>query len=207
MQTLGMKWMLSAGLFLLVTTFIPVVTGQAPGDPLDPINRFHAGLIEMMKQPGYAEKNSSLRPIVADTFDTATVARIALGRNWRKLPETDQNTLSNLMAEVIVSSYASRFPEYENQQFTVIGEKPMKSNRTIIRTRMLTTAETVELDYQLVALEGQWKIFDVVANGVSDLSLKRATYSATFKSSGFNGVIEEIKQTIHDNKTRAIVDS
>ena len=161
----------------------------------------------MMKQPGYAEKNSSLRPIVADTFDTATVARIALGRNWRKLPETDQNTLSNLMAEVIVSSYASRFPEYKNQQFTVIGEKPMKSNRTIIRTRMLTTTETVELDYQLVALEGQWKIFDVVANGVSDLSLKRATYSATFKSSGFNGVIEEIKQTIYDNKTRAIVDS
>ena len=61
MQTPGMKRILFSGLFLLMTTFIPVVTGQAPGDPLDPINRFHAGLIEMMKQPGYAEKNFSLR--------------------------------------------------------------------------------------------------------------------------------------------------
>jgi phospholipid transport system substrate-binding protein len=57
-----------------------------------------------------------------------------------------------------------------------------------------------------VALEGQWKIFDVVANGVSDLSLKRATYSTTFKSSGVNGVIEEIKQTIQNNKTKANTD-
>lgn len=201
-----MKRAISASLFLLIASFLLAVSAQTPGDPLEPVNRFHAGLIEMMKQPGYAEKNSTLRPIVANTFDTATVARIALGRNWRKLPETDQATLSNLMAEVIVSSYASRFPEYEEQQFEVIGEKPVKSDRTIIRTRMLTATETVELDYQLVALEGQWKIFDVVANGVSDLALKRATYSATFKSSGIGGVIEEIKQTIDDNKSKANTD-
>jgi phospholipid transport system substrate-binding protein len=193
-------------LFLLMTAFLQAVAAQTLGDPLDPINRFHAGLIEMMKTPGYVDRNTTLRPVVQDTFDTATVARIALGRNWRKLQEADQTTLANLMAEVIVSSYASRFPEYKDQQFEVIGENPVKSNRTIIRTRMLTATETVELDYQLVALEGQWKIFDVVANGVSDLSLKRATYSKTFKSSGITGVIEEIRQTIQNNKTKANTD-
>jgi phospholipid transport system substrate-binding protein len=185
---------------------LQVVAAQASEDPLDPINRFHTGLIEMMKTPDYVDRNSRLRPIVQGTFDTATVARIALGRNWSNLPETDKTTLSNLMAEVIVSSYASRFPEYEEQQFEVIGEKPMKSNRTIVRTRMLTTTEIVELDYQLVSLEGQWKIFDVIANGVSDLSLKRATYSSTFKASGFNGVIEEINQTIQNNEAKANAD-
>ena len=206
MQTVSMKWTLSAGLFLLMTAFFQTVAAQTYGDPLGPIKKFHAGLIEMMKTPGYVNKNTSLRPVVQDTFDTATVARIALGRNWRKLPQTDQSTLASLMAEVIVSSYASRFPEYKDQQFEVIGETPVKSNRTIIRTRMLTTSETVELDYQLVSLEGHWKIFDVVANGVSDLSLKRATYFTTFKSSGVNGVIEEIKQTIQNNKTKADTD-
>jgi phospholipid transport system substrate-binding protein len=198
--------MRSAGLFLLLTTFIQVVPAQTPEEPLDPVNRFHTGLIEMMKTPNYVDRKSRLRPIVQETFDTATVARIALGRNWRNFPETDRATLSNLMTEVIVSSYASRFPEYEEQQFEVIGEKPMKSNRTIVRTRMLTTTETVELDYQLVSLDGRWKIFDVIANGVSDLSLKRATYSSTFKSSGFNGVIEEIKQTIQNNEAKANAD-
>ena len=198
--------MLSAGLLLLMASFPQVVAAEKHGDPLDPISRFHAGLIEMMKTPNYVDRNTQLRPIVQETFDTATVARIALGRNWRNLPEGNKTILVSLMGEVIVSSYASRFPEYEEQQFEVIGEVPMKSNRTIVRTRMLTTTETVELDYQLVSLEGQWKIFDVIANGVSDLSLKRATYSSTFKSSGFNGVIEEIKETIQNNKTKANAD-
>ena len=198
--------MLSAGLLLLMATFPQMVVAETHGDPLDPINRFHAGLIEMMKTPNYVDRNILLRPIVQESFDTATVARIALGRNWRNLPEGNKTILVSLMGEVIVSSYASRFPKYEEQQFEVIGEKPMKSNRTIVRTRMLTHNETVELDYQLVSLEGQWKIFDVIANGVSDLSLKRATYSSTFKSSGYNGVIEEIKQTIQNNKAKTNTD-
>lgn len=198
---------IAACLILSIAYFLPAATAQTPGDPFSLVNKFHEGLIEMMQLPGYDDRITSLRSIVEDTFDTATVARIALGRNWRKLPENDQTTISNLMTELIVSSYASRFPEYTNEQFEVIEEKPMKSNRTIVRTRLLTTTQTVDLDYQLVALDGQWKIFDVVANGVSDLSLKRATYSATFKSSGVNGVIEAIKQTIHNNRTRAKVDS
>ena len=74
-----------------------------------------------------------------------------------------------------------------------------------MRTQLHTDSEKVDLDYQLVDLGGQWKIFDVVANGVSDLSLKRATYSATFESSGVTGVIEEIRQTIKDNQDKASV--
>ncbi len=194
---------IAACLILSIASFLPAATAQTPGDPFSLVNKFHEGLIEMMQLPGYDDRITSLRSIVENTFDTATVARIALGRNWRKLQENDQTTISNLMTELIVSSYASRFPGYTNEQFEVIGEKPLKSNRTIVRTRLLTTTQTVDLDYQLVVLDGHWKIFDVVANGVSDLSLKRAT----FKSSSVNGVIEAIKQTIHNNRTRAKVDS
>lgn len=200
-----------AGLIILLSSFLQAAPAQtfddpALADPLSPINKLHEGLIKMMQLPGFVARNAQLRPIVNDTFDAATIARIALGRNWRKLSDEEQTTLSKLMAEVIVSSYASRFVEYTNQQFEVVGEVPMKSNRIIIRTMLLTSSKTVDLDYQLVELEGQWKIFDVVANGVSDLSLKRATYSATFKSSGINGVIEEIEQTIHDNIAKTNVD-
>jgi len=158
-----------------------------------------------MRSTSYSDRIQLLTPIVESSFDTTTVARVALGRNWRKMEDQHKATITDLMGEVIVTSYASRFPTYTQQYFEILGQKSIKSNRVIVRTQLHTDSELVDLDYQLVDLDGQWKIFDVVANGVSDLSLKRATYSATFESSGVTGVIEEIRQTIKDNQDKASV--
>jgi phospholipid transport system substrate-binding protein len=178
---------------------------QVLAEPATPVSEFHEGLIEVMKSENYDDRVKLLTPIVERNFDTATVARIALGRNWRKMKQANKSIIMALMSQVIVSSYASRFPTYTRQYFEIVGQKPVKSNRIIVRTRLHTDAEIVDLDYQLVDLDGHWKIFDVVANGVSDLSLKRSTYSATFKTGGIAAVIEEIRQTIKDNQDKAIL--
>lgn len=176
---------------------------HALAEPTTPVSEFHEGLIEVMKSSSYSDRVQLLTPYVANNFDTGTVARIALGRNWRKIEEGNKATIMALMGEVIVSSYASRFPTYSQQYFDILGQKSVNSDRVIVRTRLHTSSEIVDLDYQLVELDGQWRIFDVVANGVSDLSLKRSTYSATFKSDGVTGVIQEIRQTIKDNQDKA----
>ncbi len=177
----------------------------AAPQPATPVDKFHEGLIKVMRSTSYSDRIQLLTPIVESSFDTTTVARVALGRNWRKMEDQHKATITDLMGEVIVTSYASRFPTYTQQYFEILGQKSIKSNRVIVRTQLHTDSELVDLDYQLVDLDGQWKIFDVVANGVSDLSLKRATYSATFESSGVTGVIEEIRQTIKDNQDKASV--
>lgn len=187
---------LTASLFLLLN--LQVLAG-----PTTPVNEFHDGLVEVMKSGSYSARINLLAPIVAANFDTVTVARIALGRNWRKMEEGNKATIIRLMGEVIVSSYASRFPIYTKQYFEMLGDKPVNARRTIVRTRLHTDSEIVDLDYQLVDIDGNWQIFDVVANGVSDLSLKRSTYSQTFNTKAVTGVIEEIRQTINDNREKA----
>ena len=191
--------------FVTVLFFAFNLGSGALAEPATPVNKFHEGLIQVMRSTSYSDRLQLLAPIVESTFDTTTVARVALGRNWRKIEDEQKATITSLMGEIIVTSYASRFPIYSQQHFEVLGQKSIKSNRVIVRTQLHTDSEKVDLDYQLVDLGGQWKIFDVVANGVSDLSLKRATYSATFESGGVTGVIEEIRQTIKDNQDKASV--
>ena len=189
---------LFACLFLAFNFNLPALA-----EPTAPVIEFHEGLIGVMKSGSYAGRIQLLTTMVERSFDTGTIARIALGRNWRKMEEGNKVTIRALLGEVIVSSYASRFPAYTRQYFEILSQKPIKPNRVIVRTRLHTDAEIVDLDYQLIQRDGQWRIFDVAANGVSDLSLKRATYSATIKSRGVAGVIEELRQTIKDNRDKA----
>ena len=52
--------------------------------------------------------------------------------------------------------------------------------------------DPVALDYLLHEKQGKWYIISVSADGVNDLSLKRAEYAAVIKEKGFNGLVKEI---------------
>jgi phospholipid transport system substrate-binding protein len=59
-------------------------------------------------------------------------------------------------------------------------------------------AEDVRLDYLLHELDGQWRIINVIANGVSDLSLKRADYDVTVKNEGFDVLVTKLNAQVAD---------
>ena len=65
--------------------------------------------------------------------------------------------------------------------------------RTVI---VKADGERVTLDYVLRDNEGMWQIVNVIADGVSDLSLKRADYTAVIKSEGFNSLVSKLSDKI-----------
>ena len=97
------------------------------------------------------------------------------------------------------STYASRFKEDNGQVFSITATEPIATNRKRVKSILETSTETVSLDYQLQQEDGTWRIYDIVANGVSDLSLKRSNYSAMFKKGGLESVRQEISSNIAAN--------
>jgi phospholipid transport system substrate-binding protein len=83
--------------------------------------------------------------------------------------------------------------------FSITATEPIATNRKRVRSILETSTETVTLDYQLQQEDGTWRIYDIVANGVSDLSLKRSNYSAMFKKGGLESVRQEILSNIAAN--------
>lgn len=73
----------------------------------------------------------------------------------------------------------------------------MKKGRMRVRTRLVRPGdEAVQLDYVLQEEAGRWRIVNVVANGVSDLSLKRADYGSIMKKQGFDLLVEKLEAQV-----------
>lgn len=176
---------------------------QVPENHIQKVEKLHARLIENMRANiDYTERASQLTPLVESNFDLETISRIALGRNWRKLAADKQRLIKDLMKELIVSNYAGRFNQYKNEVFSIQSDRPVSASRHLVRSTLTTGAgKIVAMDYHLTNKSGDWKIFDVIANGVSDLALKRSTYGASFKKSGLPGVIADIELNIKSNKS------
>ncbi|MEE9253451.1 MAG: ABC transporter substrate-binding protein, partial [Pseudomonadales bacterium] len=56
----------------------------------------------------------------------------------------------------------------------------------------------VRLDYYLRSSNDSPRIFNIVADGVSDLSVRRADYSATIEKDGFESLLASLAQNVDE---------
>ena len=186
---------ISAAIFLFATAASHAASGsQAAVDAL------HAVLIEVMQQAealGYDGRRERLEPVLDGSYDLPLISRVVLGRAWNTLSSDQQARMRDVFARLTVATYASRFDAYAGERFDSSPPVPMAGDREHVRA-VLTMVDggTVQFDYVLHLVDGGWRIVNVVADGVSDLALKRAEYAALMEREGFDGLIERIEQQI-----------
>jgi phospholipid transport system substrate-binding protein len=173
-------------------------------DAVATVDHLHAELLNIMqnaKSLGYAGRRDRITPIVEKSFDIAFITRFALGRYWADLSAEQRGIMVDAMRRLTIASYASRFDGYSGERFETVSNKPARKGRELVRTVLEVNndiADNVSLDYLLQETEGSWRIVNVVANGVSDLSLKRADYAAVIKSQGLDSLIDRLNGQIAD---------
>jgi len=185
----------------LMTIWTTAVFAETrPQTAEDVIEVFHEALLSAMMADSFNERLNIVSPVITNSFSIQTISRISLGRNWRSLSADQQQSYRALMNELVSTTYAARFNNYDDHRFSINVTEPIAKNRTRVRSELRTKTETVNLDYQLQATEDGWRIYDIVANGVSDLSLKRSSYAALFADGGLAAVESDIKASITGNR-------
>ena len=185
---------------LTLISILLMISTISTASPEQAVDSFHLALVNAMQADSAVTRKTIIDKAIDKYFNVQTIARISLGRNWRTLDSEKQSAYIALMTELISSSYTSRFNDYDGQTFVIVESSSIASNRTRVKSVLNTNSEVVNLDYQLLTRDDTWRIYDIVANGVSDLSLKRSNYAALFASGGLEAVIADIRESIYKNQ-------
>ena len=185
---------------LTLISILLMISTISTASPEQAVDSFHLALVNAMQADSAVTRKTIIDKAIDKYFNVQTIARISLGRNWRTLDSEKQSAYIALMTELISSSYTSRFNDYDGQTFVIVESSSIASNRTRVKSVLNTNSEVVNLDYQLLTRDDTWRIYDIVANGVSDLSLKRSNYAALFASGGLEAVIADIRDSINKNQ-------
>ena len=180
-------------------------TGGGVSGPEKTVADFHDSLTQVLKEKSYESKLSLLLPSVPKLFAVETIARISVGkRAWALLDENEKQSFRMLTKDLIASTYAARFREYKNQRFKIVESRSLPKNRQAVKTQLFSGEAVVSLEYHLQNKDSVWQIYDIVANGVSDLSLKRAAYGKTLSENGFTGLVDNISEEIKKNAQKSL---
>ena len=164
------------------------------------VKTLHEKLLYIMQNSeelGYQGRYSEIQETVISSFDAGLIAKVIMSRYWNKLNEAQQTEFINLFKRLSVATYASRFDGYDGESFVELSTEMLKKGRLLIKTELQRPDDKpVKLDYLMHQKDGQWLIISVIANGVNDLSLKRAEYATVIKDREFQGLVEDVDNKI-----------
>ena len=163
------------------------------------VNNLQQTLIKVMKESealDYDGRYEILEPVVMDSFDFDTIARITMGRYWKKLDEEQKAEFINIFSRLSIATYAAQFNSYSGEVFEYLENIDMKKGRSMVKAKLVTNDRVVPFNYILHPTDDGWRIINVVADGVSDLSLKRSDYATIMKTKGFDILVRKLLEKI-----------
>jgi phospholipid transport system substrate-binding protein len=171
------------------------------GESADPaasrINSFYGALLDTMKQAkqlGLKGRYDRLAPVLAKTYDVASMSRIAVGQSWNTLSATQQLSITHAFARMTTATYASRFDGFSGEEFEILQTADRPNGDKIVKTRIVqSNGKPVALNYLMHKTDTDWKIVDVYLDGtISELASRRAEFGAILKSGGPDALVSSL---------------
>jgi phospholipid transport system substrate-binding protein len=189
----------------IVAAFLSAAVGAAGAaeveiatdTPRATVETLHRGLVAAARDAGnapVAERFHLLEPVVAATHDLPYIAEFALRRQWPSLSASERERFVEAFERLSVTTYASRFRGITADTFTLTGEKEAAGGRVQVDAAIVRPdADAVPLEYLLEQRDGAWRIINIVADGVSDLALKRAEYQRLLADGTVEDLIDDLE--------------
>jgi len=167
-----------------------------------PVNQLHETLISIMQSAdstSFQKRYALMEPVITENFNTPLISKVILSRYWKSLDENTQTDFIDLFNRLTISTYVSRFDSFNGESFKNLSIEPMKKNRYMVKTELVQpNDDPVSFNYIVQNDNGQWRIISVIADGINDLSLKRAEYTSVIKDQGFDALVASLKGKISD---------
>lgn len=186
---------------LMLCVMLLFLAGATPADaPVDGsaatrvVHELHEGLRAL--DLAVADPRTHLDAIGAlidRTHDMQYIARIVLGAGARRITEEQRIQFHQAFRDLSVANYASRLSGLAGNPLEIGEEREAAFGQRQVDAVLTTDAgKQIHFTYLLRRAGDDWRIVNVLADGVSDLALRRAEYAGLLREDGFESVATTI---------------
>jgi phospholipid transport system substrate-binding protein len=190
----------------LLTLGIPALGTSAPG-PMAVVKSGTDRALQILHGshdspgPKIRQRRAEILTIVDEYFSFQEMARRALGRPWKDQPPEKQQEFVKLFKDLLFNTYVGRVETYtgSNEKISYDEEK-VEGEYALVKTRIRDYKNTdVQVDYRLRQLNGEWKAYDVIVEGISFIDNYRSQFSSILASESFDSLLSRLRQKVAEN--------
>lgn len=183
--------------FVSVTFLAPINAAAILSPPQQIIQNSSDRIQQTLNQPPYRNDFASatrfVDGVVGEFVDMDRVAILVLGRHIRQATPAQRQQFIKEFRTLLVRTYTKAFLEYKNWRITFPSQiDSQEPGRTVVRTLVHQPGQQpININYRMMKnRNGDWKVFDILIEGVSLVTNYRNTFNREIERTGsVDGVI------------------
>lgn len=142
-----------------------------------------------------SQRRLALEEIAHDRFDFRTMSKLVLGRNWKRLDAGKRDEFVDEFTTYLANDYGTRLDRYEQEEVAVEAEQPKPRGDVLVKTKIVGGVNNGAIvDYRMRKKGEDWKIIDVVIEGISLVANFRDQFKEVIARSGPEGLIRKLEE-------------
>ena len=147
-----------------------------------------------------AQKRQKISQIADQHTDFETLSRLTMGRYWRDLSADQRATFIEAFKTHLSNIYGNLLNGFTNEDVQVASDHGEPNGDWTVQLRVIgtlngTRQELAKVDCRL-RRKAEWKVIDVIPEGVSLVALFRAQFQEVMANGGFDRLLALLREKV-----------
>jgi phospholipid transport system substrate-binding protein len=147
---------------------------------------------KLQGEAGKKAKEQKIEAAADKLFDFVELSKRTLGLNWNKFNQGQRKEFVALYRKILKDTYIDKITSYTNEQVTFTKEMPLSENTVEVQSMVKAKKGDVAINYRVIKKGEDWKVYDVVVEGVSLIN----NYRTQFREILGNNPPEKLLETL-----------
>lgn len=147
------------------------------------------------------EEREKLQKVVNDNIDFRYMGRQALGPHWEKLSDEEQNRFLDIFTQIVREQSLSNIKIYRAD--VTYEEISVKDHTAHVETITVHGNTKTPVAYNLVQEEGDWKVVDIIIDGVGTVDSYARSFQTVIRKRGFDALMKSLEKKLADMQSNA----
>lgn len=200
MQKIAMITKRSVNWFILCLFFflLFISVAFAAGTPTEAVRATADKVLSLLRDGELKSKakehRQQLREAIYPRFDFVEMARRSLGPHWRDLPPTERKEFVETFRDLLEDAYVDAIESYSGEKIKFKGERRDGEFSQVDTTILGNKGQEYSVNYRLHLKDGEWKIYDVVLEGISLVNNYRSQFKRVLTKSSYEDLLHRLKE-------------
>jgi len=133
---------------------------------------------------------------ILPNFDFEHMTQLAVGKNWPKATPEQQQSLVDEFRTMLVRTYSSALSSVADYKIDFKPfSMPAGADDVTVSTEVSKPgAPPIPIDYRMEKKNGAWKVFDVLVDNVSLVTVYRNSFNSEVRKNGIDGLVVALQR-------------
>jgi phospholipid transport system substrate-binding protein len=187
---------------LLSLLALTLTSSAFAGPATEVVKAKQTTLIDLLKGSG-PDNQKKLDSILDEMLDYGSLAEQSLGAEWAARSDAEKAQFTDLLKQLVRSSYQRNLKKIANFNVNYVGEDPA-DGAVLVKTQSVpkdARDEPVAINFKMMNKGATWKVQDIVTDDVSLVTSYRSQFTKIIKKDGFSALIQKMKDKLAKGDT------